>query len=157
MEHADLLSGARYLIDRHTGKPKQADLKRAHSAIYYALFHVLAKNCADMLIGGKGADRSPAAWRQTYRALDHGAAKSQCDATQVMILFPKNVQDFGNAFRSMQSKRHAADYDPLHRLTKSEVLNDLLTAKAVITDFLKVPPKDRRAFAAWVIFKKPRS
>ena len=54
----------------------------------------------------------------------------------------------------MQEKRHAADYDPSVRFTKSEVVADISATKEAITEFLKVPLKDRRAFAAHVLFKK---
>ena len=56
-------------------KPRQADLKRAISTAYYALFHAMAKDAADMLVG-VGADRPDKAWTQLYRALQHGDAKN---------------------------------------------------------------------------------
>lgn len=71
-----------------------------------------------------------------------------------MAKFPKAVEDFANNFVSMQEKRHAADYDPSIKLTKSEVVADISAAREAISEFLKVPIKDRRAFAAHVLFKK---
>ena len=124
MDHDDLLSGAEYLLQRHPRKPRQADLKRATSSIYYALFHLLARTCADAMIGTQGADRSKPAWRQVYRSLEHGFAKKQCENNQIISRFPNAVQDFANAFVTMQKKRHAADYDPHHTVSKSEVVID---------------------------------
>ncbi|WP_208632889.1 hypothetical protein [Rhizorhabdus wittichii] len=74
-----------------------------------------------------------------------------------MGLFPKAIEDFGNAFVTMQEKRHSADYDPYIRLTKSEVSLDIAIAEQVIRDFAKERMKDRRAFCTWVLFKKPRN
>lgn len=154
MDHRDLLSGAKYLIDRHTGKkPKQADLKRALSSIYYAMFHTLARTCADLMIGGQNADRSKHAWRQVYRALEHKFAQSQCKNMSIITKFPKGIEDFANTFVTMQSKRHYADYDPHYKTTKSEVLIDLALVDETIKNFDKVSIKDRRAFAAFVLLK----
>ena len=61
------------------GRPVQAELRRAVSATYYALFHALARCCANMLVGvATPASRSQQAWTQVYRALEHGHAKNQC-------------------------------------------------------------------------------
>jgi hypothetical protein len=73
-----------------------------------------------------------------------------------MSLFPPAVQDFGNAFRTLQAKRHSADYDPSARFTKSAVAQDVASARLVIEDFSSVPIKHRRAFCVWVLLKPPR-
>lgn len=154
MEQADLVDGAAYLITRHRGKkPKQADLRRAQSALYYALFHTLAKTCADLMIGGKNSDRSRPAWKQVYRALDHGHVSRQCRNGIVISKFPKQIEDFAGMFVSMQEKRHLADYDPFYRTTNSEAKIDLEAVKIAIGDFLGTDVKDKRAFAAWVLLK----
>ena len=89
-----------------------------------------------------------------YRALDHGAAKANCKKDRTITQFPDDVQDFANFFVSMQEKRHRADYDPPARFFKSEVLLDIAYCEDVIARFMDVSPKDRRAFAAYVLFKK---
>lgn len=104
-------------------------------------------------MGGEGAAKSKHAWRQTYRALDHGAAANAC-RNNVLSKFPKDIEDFGNAFVAMQDKRHRADYDPHASFTKSEVLNDIALVVKAITDFEKCDMKDRRAFCAFVLFKR---
>lgn len=153
MQPLDLIASASILVGSCKGKPSQVSLRRATSSAYYAMFHCLARNCADLLVGGTNAVRSKHAWRQTYRALEHGFAKSACK-DGIVAKFPKAVEDFANNFVSMQEKRHAADYDPSIKLTKSEVVADINTAREAIKEFLKVPIKDRRAFAAHVLFKK---
>jgi len=48
----DLLRIARQLARwPNRGRPREANLSRAVSATYYALFHALATCCADMLAG----------------------------------------------------------------------------------------------------------
>ena len=46
-----MIATARKLAKASPQKPRQADLKRAVSTAYYALFHAMAKDAADMLVG----------------------------------------------------------------------------------------------------------
>lgn len=153
MDPHDLLKAAKDLVNAKGGKPRQANLHRATSTAYYALFHTLAKNCADLMVGGTGSTRSRSAWKQVYRALSHGPTKKACSAKS-LEKFPQEVQDFANMFIQMQAKRHAADYDPTTRSKKDTVLLDIEAVEAAINDFAKVATKDRRAFAALVLFKQ---
>lgn len=123
------------------------------STLYYALFHTLAQSCADLMVGGKNSERSNPAWRQVYRALEHGHTKAQCLNNKVVSKFPKEIEDFANMFVAMQIKRHAADYDPFYAVTKSEVQADCAAVRDAIKKFRTTPTKDRRAFAAYVLFK----
>lgn len=149
----DLLKTASDLVDVANGKPRQANLLRATSTTYYALFHTLAKTCANLLIGGPGSIKSKPAWRQVYRALEHGYAKNICQNGPKIPNFPQEIQDFANMFVTMQEKRHRADYDPEEKVYKSAVLLDISGVKTAITDFEQAPLKDRRAFAAYVLFR----
>lgn len=123
------------------------------STAYYAVFHQLCWTVADTFIGGQSAQRSTPAWRQAYRSVDHGFAKSQCRDTRIIQLFPRAVQDLANVFVELQIARHAADYDPLHRLVRSEVKAEIDRAEQAIRLFRNEPIKDRRAFAAWITLK----
>jgi uncharacterized protein (UPF0332 family) len=150
----DLLVTARYLTDSSKGKPRQAHLRRAVSTTYYAMFHALARCCADLLIGTGSSSRSDEAWNQVYRALDHGFAKSACTNKSMLSKFPKEIQDFANLFVQMQLKRHDADYNPYGTVFKSAVLTDISTVEAALEGFGKAALKDRRAFAALVLIKQ---
>lgn len=136
------------------GRPIQTELRRAVSNAYYAMFHCLARCCADTMVGGTGANRSPDAWRQVYRALQHGLAKDACSNKAMVKKFPRAIQDFATQFVTMQKKRHHADYDPTGIYYRTAVLTDILITEAMISAFNAVPIKDRRAFAAWVLFKE---
>jgi len=70
-----------------------------------------------------------------------------------MSTFQREIEDFANMFVAMQIKRHAADYDPVGSYAKSAVLQDIDDAEAVVREFQAVPIRDRRAFAANVLFK----
>jgi hypothetical protein len=127
-------------------------LLRATSTAYYALFHTLARCCADLLIGTASATRSNKAWHQVYRALEHGSTRSACQNGK-LTEFPNEIQDFANQFTAMQAKRHKADYDPNEKAYKTAVLLDIDTVEDTIKKFNSAPLKDRRAFAAFVLFK----
>lgn len=148
-----MLKTADDLVTSRSGKPRQSNLRRAASTAYYALFHCLAKCAADLLVGGKSATRSEEAWIQVYRALEHGAAKTACKNQGIIKKFPREIEDFANAFVTMQTKRHKADYDPSETLYKSSVIQDIANVRGVISGFQGVSVKDRRAFAAYVLFK----
>lgn len=149
----DLLHTAEKLAGSSARKPRQSDLKRAASSVYYALFHALAKSNADCLIGTVKLDRANRAWRQVYRSLDHGFAKNACQSGGISQ-FPQQIQDFADIFVALQAKRHNADYDPFSRLQKLEVLSDIKAVKQIVDDFQKAGAKDRKAFAVWVLLKQ---
>ena len=132
------------------GRPRQTNLRRAVSTTYYALFHCLATCCANMLVGGPRSDRSRPAWGQTYRALRHGTARQRCERLAIISRFPAAIQDFAQLFSEMQAKRHAADYDPYAAFSKSDVLQGIAAAAAIIDLFNATPARDRRAFAVYV-------
>jgi hypothetical protein len=149
----DLLATALTLTQAAKGKPTQANLRRAHSTAYYALFHRLAKEAADGFLGGVKPGKTNAAWRQVYRALAHKQCSEACKKKTTMSKFPKSIEDFGNTFVTMQAKRESADYDPFVKLTKSEVIADIQLVEQAIADFNQVAVRDRRAFAAYVLLK----
>ena len=135
------------------GRPRQAELRRAVSTAYYALFHALANCCADMVVGSTPANRSQAAWNQTYRALEHGLARNQCSNRSMMSRFPAEIEGFGDKFVEMQQQRHFADYDPEAAFERSEVIDLIDHTASVIVDFNGVPARHKRAFAVYVLFR----
>jgi len=150
----DWLGVANVLVTSHSGKPSAISCRRAVSSIYYALFHCLARDCADLLIGGSNAVRSAEAWKQVYRSLEHGFAKDRCRDKGTIQKFPKQIQNFANYFVLMQEKRHSADYDPTAIFSKLDVVADIETAERAVIEYKSVPAKHRRAFCAYMLFKK---
>ncbi len=157
MNPADLIRIARGLasgeVGGRRGRPAQADLCRAVSAAYYALFHTLARCCADLLAGSARQNRSQQAWRQIYRALEHGAARDRCKNTGIMSRFAPEVQRFGDLFVKMQELRHAADYDPSARLSRNQVRLIIDETERTISQFNAAGRGQKRAFAVWVLLR----
>ena len=147
----DLLAAARELAGAPGGTPPgQASLRRAVSTTYYAMFHCMAENCADMLVGDPGSGGSRPAWRQAYRALQHGTAKQRCRENRI-ARFPPEIRLFGEHFATMQERRESADYDPSGSFVQSAVIEDIDLAELRIRDFRQAPERDRRAFAVYVL------
>ena len=149
LEIADSLAHGR--IGAGRGRPRQAELRRAVSATYYALFHTLARNAATLLVGNRSSTRTRQAWRQMYRALDHARVKRQC-AKQIITKFPQEIQNFADHFVMMQAQRHVADYDPLEEFSRNSVAQFVGSARSTIAEFEQANRDDRRAFAVFVLF-----
>lgn len=135
------------------GRPRQTELRRGISAAYYAMFHTLALCCANQLAGVSRTIRSQAAWRQTYRSLEHGDARSRCQNTAVFSKFPIEIRNFADQFVFMQHQRHSADYDPDAQYLRLDVLSNIRQSERAITQFNAAPKADQRAFALYVLLR----
>lgn len=157
MNPGDLLRIAQHLaagsVGSGRGRPRQTDLCRAVSAAYYAMFHALAQCCADLLAGSTPTARNNPAWRQTYRALEHGLARQQCSNQAAMRRFPPEIRKFGEVFVAMQRERHDADYDPGTTFRRSQVRRFIIQAADSIAEFSAVDRRQRRAFSIYVLFR----
>jgi uncharacterized protein (UPF0332 family) len=147
----DLLAQADHLMKLSPMRPKQVNLRRAVSASYYAVFHALCWSNANIL-AGTGAARPQRAWLQTYRAVDHGQAKSRCKETSTKD-FPEPIQAFANSFVTLQEHRHRADYSPDQHFTKQEVLAIIGLARSAVAAIGLARSKDRRAFAIHLLLQ----
>ena len=146
MNGLDLIAQAYRLARATNRRPRQVDINRAISTAYYGMFHTLAQLAADPIVGA-GASRSGAAWRQTFRALDHGLAKNACKQTSTKG-FPPEIVRFSAMFVEMQELRHAADYDPFAKFTRAEVTGKIVDAERAILGLRQAPRRDLRAFVA---------
>jgi hypothetical protein len=127
-----LLEQARHLATRDVaGRPRQGNLRRAVSDAYYALFDFLVDRGCRYLISGRAQE---ALRGVLARAFEHGTMKRASTSFASGSLpakllpaltgspVPPDLQRIARAFRDLQEARHAADYDPLRRFRRSEVL-----------------------------------
>jgi uncharacterized protein (UPF0332 family) len=154
MKPDDLIAQAERLAKASPKKPRDVDLRRAVSGAYYALFHELARSGADLLVGTVGANRSEKAWRQVFRALNHGEAKSRCQ--NLPPSFSQDLKDVAESFVELQESRHAADYDPQAEFARGDVQSHILQAGDAIAKFRSSAISDRRAFMIWLLFPSRR-
>ncbi len=130
----------------------QERLRRAVSTAYYAIFHTLANSNADALIGAApNGSNTLAAWNRTYRALEHGTARSRFQNTNQMASFPNTVKEFGDTFSRLQRERQTADYDPGATFTVSGALRTIDQARQAILIFHSIPPEIRRNLATYIL------
>lgn len=149
----ELLVVARSLAAPSHTEPDQAALARAVSTAYYALFHALARTAADSLVGEPATEHSAPAWRQTYRALDHGAAKTACSQAR-KLGFPADIVACAEIFVELQQSRHDADYNPTFTTTQAEAIAAIVDAEAAIDKLARATPKARTAFAILLLLRR---
>lgn len=105
----DLLDIASDLVERESGKPRQASLRRAVSTAYYAVFNALAGLCADEMVGWS---RPWEAFTPIYRSLEHTTARNLLNKARNQQLYGPDVARFATAFLELQEAREEADYNP---------------------------------------------
>ena len=157
MNPHDLIRIARQLasgeIAGNRDRPRQTELRRAVSAAYYALFHSLALCAANLLAG---SNRNRHSWQQTYRSLEHGHARNQCDDQSAMNRFSTEIQNFGRRFVHMQGQRQQADYSPVATFSRGRVLQLIDETEDTIDGIESSSNAERRAFALQVLLRRRR-
>ena len=135
---SDILTTAGQLAQLHQRRPRQADLRRAVSTAYYALFHGLAETAADRLVGATPPARRSLAWSRVYRDLNHTSAKKAwvraeqfSDSADLLL--------FTSTFPELQDLRHQADYDPNVRFQHNFVVTRIDEASQALAALQSVP------------------
>jgi len=125
----DLLQQAEHLASLDGNRPKQANLRRATSSAYYALFHLLVKDSV-----GRFCPRNlPELGARIGRSFVHGEMKQVCRsimdgkpsqalAELVRQGFPSDLVFVARTFVLLQEARHSADYDLAADLLRTEAL-----------------------------------
>ncbi|MCY4520433.1 MAG: hypothetical protein OXC13_06600 [Caldilineaceae bacterium] len=158
--HDNLITLALKLVfeqnDSTQDQDEQAELRCAVRCAYYALFHMLSRQCADFFAGEDPSQRSRPAWVQAYRGLQHGTVRSRCGNSNFINRFPLEIRFFAEKFVQLQKARHSADYDPEARFVLESVLTTIDDAASAMAAFMTVSEKDRRAFVVYVTAPLPR-
>jgi hypothetical protein len=144
--HHDLLEQAEHLATRERQKPKQASLRRAVSAAYYALFHLLVSDCALLLSPSQPRGLSD----RVQRAFNHANMSSVCRSFVITNQMPAPTRDLLvlpldlalvtvlEAFVELQEARHQADYDPTMTWTRVGAESLVDTARAAFASWQTV-------------------
>src|SRR3972149_2487958 len=155
--YQDLLAQAKKLAKADARRPKQANLRRAISAAYYALFHFLIDQSCRNIIGTQHAQ---APYRYVLgRAFAHSTMRAACESFSGGTLkqgaqkglppsftVPPEIMDIADTFVALQEKRHSADYDLSERFGRSEVLADVREVEAVTKRIKSLPNSDEKKF-----------
>jgi hypothetical protein len=122
------------LNGREPGAPSRTMLRRAVSDLYYAIFHEICRQIADLHVG-VGLRRDDR-YALIYRALEHGRAKDVLRRVALDSNASNAARMIADAFMRLQEQRHKADYDPRSELKLSQV-RDLLQIASDAIAFLR--------------------
>jgi uncharacterized protein (UPF0332 family) len=141
----ELLQQARFLASLDPYTPKQANLRRAVSAAYYAVFHLFSAEVAAQV-----SPNGPVGLRErTQRALDHKAMYKAANAFSVPgarpsslpadINLPNQISSqllsIAKGFKRLQEERHLADYDVTQTFGRRRVLELVEIAENIFQDW----------------------
>jgi uncharacterized protein (UPF0332 family) len=126
--HHDLLAQAKHLLKKEPRRPRQASLRRAVSAAYYALFHLLVYESSKKLVSGAA---QTGLRTLISRAFEHSTMKQASRAfaagglpPNLQVLLPRGappeLRKIAEVFVGLQQARHGADYDLAQRFTRHE-------------------------------------
>lgn len=153
--HRDLLEQARHLASKEPRRPRQASLRRAVSAAYYSVFHMLVDAASRFLIRGQDELRSTLSRAFSHQDMRDVAKQYAQGKVPAKISAaapgppPSDLQRVAKAFISLQEARHEADYDLSRSFTRAEVLDLILEAERAHADwdlFWKGKPADGMVF-----------
>jgi hypothetical protein len=143
--HDDLLVLARHLVDRNPGAPVEADLRRAVSTAYYALFHLLIHEATTRLVAV-----TPLRPRFA-RSFDHRVMRSVCVEYASSIpnapgqyitrsgqVAPRQIRDIAEAFGVLQDARHESDYDTAVTISHTVADAHVMRAEVAFLDWAAV-------------------
>ena len=145
--HGDLLAQARHLSRAEPRRPKQASLRRAISASYYALYHLLVSEATARMFSGNA--RAPLRGR-VARAFAHATMKDVArqfanDKVSTKLVPGLNslpLQDeivrVTGSFLVLQEARHDADYDTARRFVRLDALSSVVRAERAFSDWRRI-------------------
>ena len=132
------------------GRPTDADIRRAVSTAYYAMFHHACMHFSTIVLQPESGSYVRA-WLQAYRYIDHGPAKQRClEAVKVDRKFPAGLVAFAERFIELQQRRIEADYDPARSFTAADAQSLIKSAEDAISAFDAEPIEAQRAFVLFV-------
>jgi len=148
-----LLDMADWLISE---KPRSSAFRRrAVSTAYYAVFHAVAKVCADNLL--EPVERTSEEYERVYRALEHGTLKKAFEQRKSPLSERESLRKVGELIVPLRSERFKADYfPPIQNVFSHERAEELVAqARRAVAEIDALNDEDRRTLATWLLFKSP--
>ncbi len=144
------------------GAPRHADLRRAISTAYYGVFHAIATQVADEFVGR--TQRDTPRYALVYRRIEHRSLVGLCEDVVKSTPPPKyskylpsggfgpDVVAVATAVIELQEKRHAADYDPLFRVSVSDAVLAIETGRNAMLRLKDMNRVQRKSFLSLIVF-----
>ena len=143
----ELLRQAGQLAAREPRRPLQASLRRAVSASYYALFHLLVDEATRRMFPGSERAHPRRCVARAFGHLNMRQVAQQFSSSGIspklspglngQALQPEIVR-VATAFVELQQLRHEADYDMMGRFTRKEVLDSVERAEQAVSNWNRV-------------------
>ena len=164
---ADLLAQSLMLAELEPKKTKQASLRRAVSAAYYSLFHLLVDDAARLFVRDDFARIA-----LISRTFDHGKMKEVAGhflgndlperiRSKPTYQTPPELIVVAEAFVKLQQLRHEADYNVNRQFTRTEVQQLIRDVENAFASWNKVRNTDDArlflaSFSMWDTWNKRR-
>jgi hypothetical protein len=136
-------------------EPSQADLRRAISAAYYAVFHFCSTAAADMILGASA--RSSPRYNLVYRSIDHSRFRALPKQVRESSITPANgfgkIADFAKITANLNEQRNLADYDPSKSYDAAGVRVVISQARLAIDWFRSCTQEQQEACLMLLLFK----
>ena len=141
----ELVVQARFLANLDPHGPNQANLRRAVSSAYYAVFHLFSGE-----VGAQVISSGPSGLRErTQRALNHNTMYKAAESFSQSGVRPRNLPadislsgtvsaeltSIARGFKRLQEERHSADYDVSRSFDRIEVPALVQTAEDIFADW----------------------
>lgn len=136
-------------------RPSSSGLRRrAVSTAYYAVFHTIARICADEI--ATDHDRSSAEYTMVYRSLEHAGIRNAL--TNGPLAENARLRRIGEAFKLLQEERLKADYMPPIRgvIEFSKARELLAEAEFVVEELEALSPATRQTLVVRLLIKDPK-
>ena len=152
----DLLNQAKDLIEKDcAGRPKQANLRRAVSSAYYALFHAVIDESISMVL--KGETTNAALQRRLQRTVSHKSIKDASmwvTGVQDQKGVPDDIVELSSTppdshlinicktFTSLQKERYRADYNLAKHFSRQDANRLVHDATVAVNDLRSLQSSD---------------
>lgn len=154
--HADLLRQARHLANLEPRRPRQASLRRAVSAAYYSIFHLLVDEATAAMFGQSGPRRrlrdvlargfSHSSMAAACKSFEGGNLPAPIASVVTPLPIPADLQVVAATFRQLQEERHRADYNRALPFSRREVLHLLQDTADTVEAWQRVRNDDAARF-----------
>lgn len=155
----DYLEQARHLAQLDRTRPKQANLRRAVSVAYYALFHLLCDEAASVLV--RGIRNKSDLKARTTRTLEHGTIARVCRVfaagampSGLTFLQPidADLRFVADRFVRAQEERHLADYNLQVTFNRTDTLNFIDQVEEAFDSYTRVSEADATTYFLFAMF-----
>src|SRR5580658_4059356 len=142
--HDDLIEQAVFPAELNLpDDPRQVDLRRAVSAAYYAIFHLLTTEAAQNWKHQSQRNRFA-------RMFDHGRMKTcsskvssrPLPADPAEVLVATDLKLVADSFVTLQQARHTADYDNSKGWSRTQVYETIAQAQDAMTAWMVIREKE---------------